>query len=96
LSPLDHGVLILSIVGCNALGARIGSVSGTKGLKGYFLGESDIPGWAVTVSIVDTETSVVTFLSRGTLSKETFHHSLWRNDQWPRTTGPGSKRRWPS
>ena len=64
MQPLDFGVLILYIVGCTALGARIASSSGaTKGLKGYFLGESDIPGWAVMISIVATETSAVTFLS---------------------------------
>ena len=64
MEPLDFGVLILYIVGCTVLGARIGSSSGaTKGLKGYFLGESDIPAWAVMISIVATETSAVTFLS---------------------------------
>ena len=63
MQPLDYGVLLLYIVGCTALGARIGSGSGAKGLKGYFLGESDIPGWAVMISIVATETSAVTFLS---------------------------------
>jgi solute:Na+ symporter, SSS family len=63
MSPLDYGVLLLYIVGCTALGARIGSGSGARGLKGYFLGESDIPGWAVMISIVATETSAVTFLS---------------------------------
>src|SRR3954447_7108221 len=63
MQPLDYGVLVLYIVGCTALGARIGSGSGARGLKGYFLGESDIPGWAVMISIVATETSAVTFLS---------------------------------
>src|SRR5206468_3515134 len=43
------------------LGARIGSKA--TGLKGYFLGESDIPAWAVMISIVATETSTATFLS---------------------------------
>ena len=32
-------------------------------MKGYFLGESNIPTWAVMISIVATETSIVTFLS---------------------------------
>ena len=63
MQPLDFGVLILYIVGCTVLGARIASGSGAKGLKGYFLGESDIPAWAVMISIVATETSAVTFLS---------------------------------
>ena len=33
--------------------------SGAQGLKGYFLGESNIPAWAVMISIVATETSAV-------------------------------------
>ena len=63
MQPLDYGVLILYIVGCTVLGARIASSSGSKGLQGYFLGEGDIPAWAVMISIVATETSAVTFLS---------------------------------
>ena len=47
--------------GCTAIGAYLGS--GTRGLKGYFLGESNIPAWAVMISIVATETSTATFLS---------------------------------
>ncbi len=63
MQPLDFAIVVLYIVGCTALGARIASGSGAKGLKGYFLGESDIPAWAVMISIVATETSAVTFLS---------------------------------
>ncbi len=63
MQPLDFGVLIVYIVGCTVLGARIGASPGARGLKGYFLGESNIPGWAVMISIVATETSAVTFLS---------------------------------
>ncbi len=61
MSPIDLGVIVVYVVGCTALGARIGAKS--KGLKGYFLGESDIPAWAVMISIVATETSTATFLS---------------------------------
>jgi solute:Na+ symporter, SSS family len=61
MSPIDLGVIVLYIVGCTALGARLGSKS--AGLKGYFLGESNIPAWAVMLSIVATETSTATFLS---------------------------------
>ncbi len=43
------------------LGAWLGLRS--RGLKGYFLGESNIPAWAVMISIVATETSTATFLS---------------------------------
>ncbi len=63
MSPLDFGVLVAYLVGCTVLGARIGSRGGAEGLKGYFLGEGNIPGWAVMISIVATETSAVTFLS---------------------------------
>jgi SSS family transporter len=61
MHPLDIGVIILYIVGCTILGARLGS--GAKELKGYFLGERNIPAWAVMISIVATETSTATFLS---------------------------------
>ena len=61
MSPIDLGVIVLYVVGCTALGARLGSKS--AGLKGYFLGESNIPAWAVMISIVATETSTATFLS---------------------------------
>ncbi len=63
MSPLDFGVLVAYLVGCTALGARIGSRVDAGGMKGYFLGEGNIPGWAVMISIVATETSAVTFLS---------------------------------
>lgn len=61
MHPIDLGLIIVYIVGCTAMGAWLGS--GSKGLKGYFLGESNIPGWAVMISIIATETSAVTFLS---------------------------------
>jgi SSS family transporter len=61
MSPIDLGVIAVYIFGCIALGGWIGS--GTRGLKGYFLGERNVPGWAVMISIVATETSTATFLS---------------------------------
>ena len=61
MSPIDLAVIVVYIVGCTALGARLGAKS--SGLKGYFLGESNIPAWAVMISIVATETSTATFLS---------------------------------
>jgi solute:Na+ symporter, SSS family len=61
MSPIDVALILIYIVGCTALGARLSSRSG--GLKDYFLGESNIPAWAVMLSIVATETSAVTFLS---------------------------------
>lgn len=63
MHPIDITVIALYLVGCTALGARIGKGAEGHGLKGYFLGERDIPAWAVMISIVATETSAVTFLS---------------------------------
>jgi SSS family solute:Na+ symporter len=61
MNPIDLAVIAIYIIGCTSLGAWLGSRS--QGLKGYFLGESNIPTWAVMISIVATETSIVTFLS---------------------------------
>jgi SSS family transporter len=61
MSPIDLGVIAVYVAGCTVLGARMGSKA--TGLKGYFLGESNIPAWAVMISIVATETSTATFLS---------------------------------
>jgi SSS family transporter len=61
MSPIDLAVIVVYVAGCTALGARLGAKA--TGLKGYFLGESNIPAWAVMISIVATETSTVTFLS---------------------------------
>ena len=61
MNPIDLTVIAVYIAGCTFLGAWLGSRS--QGLKGYFLGESNIPAWAVMISIVATETSTATFLS---------------------------------
>ncbi len=61
MNVIDLGIIALYIIGCTSLGAWLGA--GEKGLKGYFLGESNIPAWALMISIVATETSAVTFLS---------------------------------
>jgi solute:Na+ symporter, SSS family len=61
MNPIDLTVIAVYVAGCTALGAWLGSRS--QGLKGYFLGESNIPAWAVMISIVATETSTATFLS---------------------------------
>ena len=61
MNPIDLAVIVVYVAGCTALGAWLGSRS--QGLKGYFLGESNIPAWAVMISIVATETSTATFLS---------------------------------
>ena len=61
MHPLDLIVIVVYVLGCTALGAWLGS--GATGIKDYFLGERNIPAWAVMISIVATETSAVTFLS---------------------------------
>jgi SSS family transporter len=61
MSTIDLIIVVAYIAGCTILGARLGARA--KGLAGYFLGESDVPAWAVMVSIVATETSTATFLS---------------------------------
>src|SRR5499427_2267607 len=61
MNPIDLAVIAVYVAGCTALGAWLGARS--QGLKGYFLGESNIPAWAVMISIVATETSIATFLS---------------------------------
>ena len=61
MSSIDVTIIAVYVAGCTALGAWQGSRS--HGLKGYFLAESNIPAWAVMVSIVATETSTATFLS---------------------------------
>ena len=61
MNPIDLGIVVAYIVGCTALGGWLGSSAG--GLRGYFLGERNIPAWALMISIVATETSTATFLS---------------------------------
>jgi SSS family transporter len=61
MNLLDLAVVVVYIVGCTAAGALLGRSA--TGLKGYFLGESQVPTWAVMLSIVATETSTATFLS---------------------------------
>ena len=41
MNPIDLTVIAVYVAGCTALGAWLGSRS--QGLKGYFLGESNIP-----------------------------------------------------
>jgi SSS family transporter len=66
MSPIDLAIILAYIVGVTLFGSLIGSRS--KGLKGYFLGGSAVPAWAVMLSIVATETSTATFLSVPSLS----------------------------
>lgn len=58
---LDLAVILGYVAAMMWMGARLGA--GTEGLKGYFLGDANVPAWAVMLSIVATETSTATFLS---------------------------------
>ncbi|MFO0960378.1 MAG: sodium:solute symporter [Isosphaeraceae bacterium] len=61
MNALDLAVILAYLAACTALGAGIGARS--SGVRDYFLGERNVPAWAVMISIVATETSAVTFLS---------------------------------
>ena len=47
MQNIDLFIVLIYVAGCTAIGAYLGS--GTRGLKGYFLGESNIPAWAVMI-----------------------------------------------
>lgn len=60
-TPLDLGILVLYMAGVTAWGAWLGR--GERGVRGYFLGNRELPWPAVMLSVVATETSTLTFLS---------------------------------
>jgi SSS family solute:Na+ symporter len=60
-TTLDVVVLLLYLGGVTAWGAWLGRAQ--KGGTDYFLGNRDLPWWAVSLSVVATETSTLTFLS---------------------------------
>ncbi len=59
--PLDLIVLAAYLLGVTAWGAWLGR--GQTSGKDYFLGNRNLPWWAVMFSVVATETSTLTFLS---------------------------------
>jgi SSS family transporter len=61
LSALDVALVVVYIVGTTLLGAWFSRRQ--RDLRTYFVGDRDVSGWLVLVSIVATETSTVTFLS---------------------------------
>ncbi len=61
MTGIDAAIVAVYIAVVAGLGARAGARG--AGLRGYFLGEHDLPSWAVMISIVATETSTATFLS---------------------------------
>jgi solute:Na+ symporter, SSS family len=61
ISYLDFAILILYLVGITAFGARFRK--GQQNLRDYFLGGRTAPWWALSCSIVATETSTLTIIS---------------------------------
>jgi solute:Na+ symporter, SSS family len=60
-TALDLGVILVYLLGVTAWGAWLGR--GQRGGTDYFLGNRELPWWAVMLSVVATETSTLTFLS---------------------------------
>jgi solute:Na+ symporter, SSS family len=58
---LDIGVIVAYLVASAVLGLWLSGRQ--KNLKGYFLGDRDLPWWAVSLSVVATETSALTVIS---------------------------------
>lgn len=66
MQPLDIVVIVLYLVGSAWLGLKL---SGKQSdLRGYFLGNRDLPWWAVCLSVVATETSALTVISVPTVA----------------------------
>ncbi len=61
LSTLDFSIIILFLVGITAYGIYNSRFNKTS--EDYFLAGRDMPWWAAMLSIVATETSVLTFIS---------------------------------
>ncbi|MCZ6768788.1 MAG: sodium:solute symporter [Acidobacteria bacterium] len=59
-TALDYAVLFLYLIASAAFGALIGR--GQKNINDYFLAGRKMPWWAISFSIVATETSTLTFI----------------------------------
>lgn len=66
LSTLDLVVVVAYLVVSGGVGLLLSGRQ--KDLRGYFLGNRDLPWWAVTLSVVATETSALTVISVPTIS----------------------------
>ncbi len=60
-SPLDFAIVFAYLAGVTALGAWFGKKQSST--TDYFLGGRDLPWLAICISVVATETSVLTFIS---------------------------------
>ncbi|HXN74721.1 MAG TPA: sodium:solute symporter [Candidatus Acidoferrales bacterium] len=60
INPIDLAILVLYLVGITLFGAHFRR--GQQNLRDYFLGGRTAPWWAITCSIVATETSTLTII----------------------------------
>jgi solute:Na+ symporter, SSS family len=66
LGWIDLSVIVVYLIGITAFGARFRS--GQHTLKDYFLGGRTIPWWAIALSIVSAETSILTIIGTPALA----------------------------
>jgi SSS family solute:Na+ symporter len=66
LSPLDLAVLAIYLAGITAFGVRFRR--GQRNIRDYFLGGRTAPWWALSLSIVATETSTLTIIGTPALA----------------------------
>lgn len=60
LTPLDYAIIAIYLVA--VIGFGIWSGGRQRTVEGYFLGNRDVPWWAVCFSVVATETSTLTII----------------------------------
>ena len=65
-TALDYGILVAYLLASALLGSLIGR--GQRNLNDYFLAGKRMPWWAVSLSIVATETSTLTFIGAPAIS----------------------------
>ena len=58
---LNWSIVVVFLVGTAWFGHRLGS--GHSGLSGFFLGDRDLPWWAVSLSIIASQTSAITLIA---------------------------------
>ena len=60
LRALDFAIIIVYLIGITAFGAHFRKSQ--RSLKDYFLGGRTVPWWAIALSIVSAETSILTII----------------------------------
>lgn len=61
LAPIDIIIVVVYLAGTTILGAWF--TRRQRDTRRYFLGDKNVPWWLILISIVTTETSIVTYLS---------------------------------